>query len=181
MNRLLLILLILFTFSCQTKKSENERIATNDNADSLTAKDEKEEFNYENLFKLENFVTNHNPESSELTVLNEDCVIFTIPDSTQIAEMKGNTEEEEEGFYVAADDNNYYQYEASRFLDSLNVKCVYPKTRYLKFIMKDDSIIFDTKSKYSGGWMTILFKTDRKPKIVSSVGFEDYYNEFIKE
>ena len=95
--------------------------------------------------------------------------------------MKGETEEEQENFYIAADDNNYYQDEASKFLDSLKIKKIYPKTRYLKFTKNNENIIFDTKAKYSRGWMVILYLNNKKPKIVDFVSIEYSYNKYIKE
>ena len=43
------------------------------------------------------------------------------------------------------------------------------------------SELFDTKSKYTNGWMVILFLGDRKPKIVDFVSIEDSYNDYLKE
>jgi hypothetical protein len=136
---------------------------------------------FEASFILENFIPLSIPEENEITIINEDCGIFTIPDSVQISKMKGKTKEDEEGFCVGADDNNFYQYEARKFLDSVNVKAVFPTTRYLKFKNKSGSILFDTKSKYTNGWMVILFLGGRKPKIVDFVSIEDSYNDYLKE
>ncbi len=98
-------------------------------------------------------------------MISENCCIFIDPDSSQIAEMKGKSKEDEENFYTVADDFNYYSYEASKFLDSIHLKRIYPQTRYLKFIMTNDSILIDTKSKISRGWITILFNTNKKPRL----------------
>jgi hypothetical protein len=181
MTRLLLIIITVLLISCQSKRSENTKNELVIQSSSSLPKMSDEEFNYEDQFKIENFISNDNPIGEELTEINDNCVVFIVPDSIQIAEMKGKTIEDLESFYTIADDNSYYQNEAFKLLDSLHVRTFHPKARYLKFVMIEESILIDTKSKYSGGWMTILFNTKKKPKIVSAVGFETYYSEFVKE
>jgi len=179
MKELILISLTLLFFSCQSKKSTpiniNEEIT-----DSVIVSVEPEDL-YEESFKIENYITKDAPTDDEITLINENCCIFIDPDSAQIAEMKGKSKEDEENFYIVADDYNFYSYEASKFLDSIHLKRIYPQTRYLKFLMTDDSILFDTKSKISRGWITILFNTNKKPKIVSPVNLDLLYDDFIRE
>ena len=181
MNRLFLILMSLVLISCQTKNRDNRNTGRSMQKDSEIADHKQEELSYNDLFKLENFISKESPQAEELTIIHEDCAVFTIPDSTQIAEMKGKTKEDEEKFYVAADDHNFYQYEALKLLDSLHVKTIFTKTRYLKFVMNDESILLDTKSTHAGLGLTILFRTGKRPEIVSVVDFEEAYNKFIRE
>jgi hypothetical protein len=184
MKELTIIFLILLVFACQSKKSApgNTTEAVTDseivNIDiiSIEPKDL-----YEESFRIENYLTTDTPEDEEITLITEDCCVFISPDSTQIVTLKGNTIEDQENFYTIADDNNYYDYEASKFLDSIKLKRIYPKTRYLKFVMSDGSLLVDTRSKISRGWITILFDVDKKPKIINPVDIEMIYNDFIKE
>ena len=182
MERSALVLMTFFLISCQTKKSDISNMCKSLNKGTIVAEVTKDTVDdYRASFILENFIVRCKPDENEITVINEDCGVFMIPDSIQISKMKGKTKEEVEGFYIAADDNIFYQYEASRFLDSLRIKTIYPKSKYLKFINKKGSILFDTKSKYSDGWMVILFVNDRMPKIVDFVSFEESYNEYTKD
>jgi hypothetical protein len=180
MNKIIPFLLIAVLLSCKTKNSDkNSEKLSNEN---VQIEKEKENIDtYAESFNLENFIVETNVSESEITIINEDCGIILSPDSAQIDAMKGETEEEQQNFYVAADDNNFYQYETSKFLDSLNIKKIYPKTRYLKFSKNNENLLFDTKAKYSDGWMVILYLNNKKPKIVDFVSFEDSYNQYIDE
>lgn len=178
MNKIIPFLLIAVLLSCKTKNSDkNSEKLNNENVQI-----EKENIDsYAESLKLENFIVETNVSESEITIINEDCGIILSPDSEQIDAMKGETEEEQQNFYIAADDNNFYQYETSKFLDSLNIKKIYPKTRYLKFSKNNENLMFDTKAKYSDGWMVILYLNNKKPKIVDFVSFEYSYNQYIEE
>jgi hypothetical protein len=181
MNRLLLITITVLLISCQSKRTETSEKEHDIQNGSEISKKSAKDFNYEDMFIIENFISNKNPKVEDITVIDENGVVFIFPDSVQIAQMKGKTNEDLESFYTVADDNSFYQNEALKLLDSLHVRTIHPKSRYLKFVMNEESILIDTKSKYSGGWMTILFNTNKKPKIVSAVGFESFYSEFVKE
>ena len=178
MNRFTFVLMTCFMISCQTRNPDKSNL----NKDSIIKHAAVDSgFDYKASFILENFISFSKPKENEITIINEDCGIFTVPDSIQISKMKGKTKEEEEGFYVGANDNDFYQSEAKKFLDSLNIKTIYPTTRYLKFKTKGGPILFDSKSKYTNGWMVVLFLGDRKPKIVDFGSIEDSYNDYLKE
>ena len=182
MNRLTFVLLTCFIISCQIKNSDKSNLNKRLDKDSIANFNAVDSiFDYKASFILENFISFSKPKENEITIINEDCGIFTVPDSIQISKMKGKTKEEEEGFYVGANDNDFYQSESKKFLDSLKIKTIYPTTRYLKFKTKGGSILFDTKSKYTNGWMVVLFLGDRKPKIVDFGSIEDSYNDYLKE
>jgi len=186
MTRILLILIIFIAISCQTKKP-NDSSFSNEykiKQDSIREKDslmdERVKF-LEESEKFENYISNEKPNENEITVINEDCGISISPDSAQIAEFKGTTPEEEESFYIAADDNIYYQVNAWHFLDSMKIKVIHPKTRFLKFEMKNDTILFDTKSKYSRGWMLLLFAKNKRPEIIDFVMIDTAYHKYMNE
>ena len=181
MNKIIPFLLVFVLLSsCKTKSSDQNSEIQSAQHES-TVKQGANFNSYEESFKLENFIVEGNIIENEITTINENCGIIINPDSLQIEAMKGETEEEQENFYIAADDNNYYQDEASKFLDSLKIKKIYPKTRYLKFTKNNENIFFDTKAKYSRGWMVILYLNNKKPKIVDFVSIEYSYNKYIKE
>jgi len=186
MKRLLLILMISLAFSCQTKRPNDSNISSDSKRkeDSIRKKDslltERIKF-IEESEKFDNYISSEKPKEEEITVINEDCGISISPDSLQIVELKGTTPEEQEAFYVVADDNSYYQVNAWNFLDSMKLKTIHPKTRYLKFEMKDDTILFDTKAKYSRGWMMLLFAKGRKPDIVDFVMIDSSYHKYMKK
>jgi hypothetical protein len=180
MKGFILIICTLLFFSCQDKKNNPRNNNNETSLDSVKISVDNKDL-YEASFNIGNYITKVAPTDDEITFINENCCIFIDPDSAQIAEMKGKSKEDEENFYTVADDFNFYSYEASKFLDSIHLKRIYPHTRYLNFIMSDDSILIDTKSKISRGWITILFNTNKKPKIVSPVNLDLLYNDFIKE
>ena len=162
MNKIIIFGIMCLFASCQQKK---EHIVIN---------------NSEKNAQIEKSTTYISPNKNEITIIDQDCAVFVSPDSTQIAKLKGKTEKEEEEFYVAAEDNNYYQYMASQFLDSIKIKTIYLKTRYVKFINKNKPIFFDTKSKDSNSWMVILSIGTKNPQSIDFVSFEDAYKEYIK-
>ena len=180
MKELILLIICSFLFfSCQEKarKTSNNNGTLSDSV--IVSVDNKDP--YAESFNIENYLTKETPRDDETTLISENCCIFIHPDSAQIAKMKGTNKKDEDNFYTVADDINFYNSEASKFLDSMHLKRIYPDTRYLKFVMTDGSILIDTKSKISRGWITILFNTNKRPKIVSPVNLVLQYNDFIKE
>lgn len=182
MNKLLFILAIYLLISYKNNKPTQSNAHGKDSLNALPSKVvEDTTFSYDAQFIIENFLVSGLLGEKDITIINEDCGIFMIPDSIQISKMKGKTPEDMENFYIAADDNSYYQYEARKFLDSLKIKAIYPKTRYLKFIINNNTLFFDSKSKYTDGWIVVLFIGNRKPKIVDFVSFKESYNKYINE
>lgn len=47
--------------------------------------------------------------------------------------------------------------------------------------MRNDAILFNTKSKYSRGWMLLLFTKNKEPEIVDFVVIDSAYHKYIKE
>ena len=181
MRTLLFFILISSISACNLKNSQQQSHQINKSDSDLDKSNETTQFDFEKAKNIKYYLSSTKPDSSDLTMINENCCVFIYPDSSQIAAMKGKTKEDEENFYTVADDYNYYFSEAFKFLDSIQVKQLFPKTRFLKFILSDREILFDTKSKYSSGWLTILFDTSKEPKIVSTVSFQQKYNDFLKE
>lgn len=119
--------------------------------------------------------------ADDVTLISDKAGIFIGPDSIQIEQMKSELGEED--FYTVADDNNYYESEARDFLEQKNIKVVYPKTQYLKFkTATGKEYTFDTKSKASRGWLTVLFNPKKESPIIVSLAdidleFESYFTD----
>ena len=47
--------------------------------------------------------------------------------------------------------------------------------------MKNDTILFDTKSKYSRGWMLLLFAKNKRPEIIDFVMIDTAYYKYMNE
>jgi len=119
---------------------------------------------WEMSFVLKNFLVN-NPDPKNTEIVDSDAAIFVYPDSAQIEYMK---KEDGDDFYIGADDWEFYAAKAREAFDSLKVKVVVPQMRYVKFVSKLRSVYFDTRAKASLGWITILFRTDSLPRIISA-------------
>lgn len=130
-------------------------------ADSIA--DDKSEREYEATYVLANYLVNNAP-ANDVQVVDSDAAVFVFPDSTQLAGMKKETGDD---FSTIADDASYYFSEDMQLFDSLKVKVVEPGKRYIKFVSKVKTVCFDTRAKASGGWITILFRTDSLPRIVN--------------
>jgi hypothetical protein len=175
-----ILILALILFSCQTKRNDKSLNQGNQISKSTVIKP-TDTIHYDAHLVLDNFLTDVNPAEKEITIINENCGVFVSPDSIQIARMKGKTDEEKENFYIAADDNSFYQYKTHNYLDSMHVKCLFPKTRYLKFLSEERTLIFDTKSNFSSGWMVILFSPDKLPRIIDFVSYKESYTNFFNK
>jgi len=169
----------MLALACQSHKSTDPKVVLDKFIEKAT-QPETDEYDYEKAHKLENFLTTSEPDLRSITIISEPCVVFVFPDSVQIAKMKGSSPAEEEDFYIAADDNSYYDYLASEFLDSLNVKTIHLKTRFLKCEMDDESLLLDSRSEASNGWFVVLFEPTRKPRLIDAIEIRKAYKEYYK-
>ncbi|RKD85070.1 hypothetical protein [Mangrovibacterium diazotrophicum] len=181
MKQLLLPLaaLAMIALACQSHQSTDPKVVLDKIIEKAT-QPEEEESDYEKAHKLENFLSTAEPEQKDVRTISEPCAVFVFPDSVQIAKMKGNSTEQEEDFYIAADDNNYYDYLASEFLDSLQVKTIHLKTRYLKCELENETLLLDSRSEASNGWFVVLFEPTQKPRLIDAIEIRKAYKEYYK-
>lgn len=117
--------------------------------------------------------------SNEL-IVNENCVIFMWPDSTELAEMQAKYDEET--YLEIAADISWYPGIASEVLDSFNIKYQNCDKEYLILVSsKNDQI--KLKRKELDGDM-VLFHVDKEPIISSAIDFDreqmiEYYKLLV--
>lgn len=134
---------------------------------------------YENYFNIESYLTRQSFESLKPEIIDIDCAILIYPTPEQLNEMK--KESDEQDFYAAADDNNWYQVQAIEMIDSAGVKKTIVSGRFLRLIGKQKTWDLDVRKKYLPSWNLIFFKTDKEPKVVSTVDLtfdevREYFN-----
>jgi hypothetical protein len=137
-------------------------------------------FDYESYFKLESYLTKDNIENIKLEIIDFDCAILIYPTVEQIDEMK--KEYGEEDFYTVADDNSWYQGQAIGIIDSVGVKKTTARGQFLRLQGKQATWDLDIRKKNLPTWNLIFFKTDKEPKIVSTVDLtvdevKEYFNK----
>ncbi len=152
------------------KKDSARATMTNAKLDSAkkaeskdSIKSAQEEKAYEESFVLKNYIVKNAP-AKDLQKVDSDAVIIVYPDSMQVEQMK---KEDGDDFYTVADDAQYYQSQTMQMCDSVKIKYLIPQKRYIRFESKTKTIYFDTRAKAPQGWITLLFRTDSLPRIVS--------------
>lgn len=167
--------LALVTASCSETSSMKDKSSEGlTNKEELTYSDESESSDSGAFASpdFRKFLVSFAP-ADDVTIISDKVGIFIGPDSIQIERMISEIGEED--FYTIADDNNYYESEARDFLEKKNIKVVYPKTQYLKFkTATGKEYTFDTKSKASRGWLTILFNPQKESPIIVSLAAIDF-------
>jgi hypothetical protein len=129
----------------------------------ISGKDSKAgSIDLESQYKLENYLTGDQTDTSKIQVINYDCGVFIYPTHQQIEEMK--KEQGEDNFYVLADDSNFYQAQAIQILDSIGIKTVGTERQFLKFVGTESSWTLDIRKKNVPAWNLILFKKDKAPQ-----------------
>lgn len=175
-NSLLWIVIILL--SCCKYSSEKSESQTDSLNNVVMDKYDSIDIAMQQSLNIKNYLVDNKEVNSDYLFITKNCGVFIVPDSIEISKMK--KEYGDESFYIAADDNSYYDFEASQYLDSMRYKCIYPKTRYLKFKVNSDTICIDTKSKYRDGWLSILYKENKVPKFYYSVNIHEAFKEYNK-
>jgi hypothetical protein len=124
-------------------------------------------FDYDSYFKLESYLTKNKIENEKFETIDFDCAILVYPTIEQIEEMK--KEEGEEDFYIAADDINWYQGQAIDMIDSVGITNTAATGQFIRLKGKQETWDLDIRKKNLPAWNVIFFKTDKEPKIVSTV------------
>ena len=125
------------------------------------------EFDYDAQFKLDNYLTTDSFDEKTNDLIDFDCAILIYPTSEQIDEMKRN--EGEEDFYIGADDSNWYQAMAIEKIDSVGIKTITARGRYLRLRGKNKTWDLDIRKKNLPAWNLIFFNPTKEPKIISTV------------
>lgn len=137
-------------------------------------------YDYDSYFKLESYLTKDKVDNKKFETIDFDCAILIYPTVEQIDEMK--KEYGEEDFYIAADDNNWYQGQAIGIIDSVGVKMTTVNGQFLRLKGIQTTWDLDIRKKNLPTWNIIFFKTDKEPKIISTVDLtadevQDYFNK----
>lgn len=179
----LVFILSIALWSCSKTGGDKSVIDRSDSATTTTV-DRKPEisivdsasFDYGSYFRLDSYLAQNEIENKQFEIIDSDCAILIYPTSEQIDEMK--KEEGEEDFYIAADDSNWYQAQAIDMLDSVGIRKTTAEGRFLSLKGKETTWNLDIRKKHLPAWNLIFFKTDKEPKIVSTV---DLTVEEVKE
>lgn len=173
-------------WSCSTTNNKNSLGVTVDTAaptsieiNSKITKPDTVSFDYESFFNLQSYFTEEKIEDKNFEIIDFDCAILIYPTNAQIDKMKKEFGEEE--FYTIADDNNWYQGQAIELIDSVGIKKIMLKGQFLKLIGRQMNWDLDLRKKNLPSWNLIFFKTDKEPKIVSTMDMtveevHDYFN-----
>jgi len=151
MKLLLIILSLLIIISC-TDSSENA--ITNQKNDSIIKKEIPQSGKKAN--------------SSNEAIVNENCVIFLWPDSTEIEKMKAENSEEDYNEIVA--DLTWYPGVAAEVLDSFKIKNISCDEEYI-ILRNSKNEETKLKRKEIEGDM-ILFRIDKDPIFSSAIEFD---------
>jgi hypothetical protein len=121
---------------------------------------------------LDNYLVYVHIDTNDLQQIDETVALLVYPSDEQIEEMK--KEYGEDDFYTVADDANYYQGTAIGMIDSLGVKTVTAKNKFILFQGKNkkSNWTLDIRGKNAPPWNVIFFKMDKKPEIVSTVDLD---------
>lgn len=183
----LVFILSIGLWSC-SKTSDNKSLSVTTDSVTTTTMDANSEimtvdttsFNYDSYFKLESYLSKDNIKNSKFEIIDFDCAILIYPTVEQIDEMK--KEEGEEDFYIGADDSNWYQAQAIYMIDSVGIKKTTARGQFLRLKGKQETWELNIRKKNLPTWNLIFFKTDKEPKIISTVDLtvdevKKYFNE----
>lgn len=105
--------------------------------------------------------------SSNETIINENCVVFLWPDSTEIDKLKAENSEEDYNEIVA--DLTWYPGIAAEVLDSFKIKNISCDEEYI-ILRNSKNKETKLKRKEIKGDM-ILFRIDKEPIFSSAIEF----------
>ncbi len=137
--------------------------------DSLVVDSTEGEYNYEDQFKLDNYLVYVNIDNNDLQEISESVALLVYPTDVQIEEMK--KEYGEEDFYTVADDASYYQGTAIGMIDSLGVNKMTAKKRFIRFKRQSEKSTWtlDIRKAGTAEWNIIFFHKDKDPEIISAI------------
>lgn len=121
------------------------------------------EFDYSMLYALESYLAPDNISESDIQTIDTTCAIVVYPTPEQFEQLEKETGED---FETIVDDSNFYQSEAVGKLDSLGVKTVMAKSRYIR--ISGHLLTLDVRKKNLPAWNLILYNVRKQPIIVSS-------------
>jgi hypothetical protein len=111
-------------------------------------------------------------------VVQENCVVFLMPDSQILSKMR--KEKPEDAYNEMISDIQWYQDIASETLDTLKIKCEFEHDCELKFLQKNGKDCIIRTSNIKGDM--ILFRNDSTPKISYAIQFDkDSILSFFKK
>jgi hypothetical protein len=119
------------------------------------------------LYILENYLTSHVADTSELEIVDYDCAVVVDPTEEQIRTMRA--EYGEEDFYIVADDNSWYKGNAIELLDSLKIHSITADKPFISFHGQQGQWTLNLRKPGALPWNLIFFHTQKKPEIVSTV------------
>jgi hypothetical protein len=120
---------------------------------------------YKTLYDLQSYLTD--ADSANTETIDFDCAILIFPTEEQIERMKKDYNEED--FYVVADDNNWYQAKAIDIIDSLGIKTITAKERYVKLKGENKNWTLDIRKDHLPCWNLVFFKRTKAPQIIPTV------------
>lgn len=115
------------------------------------------------LYALESYLAPDNISESDIQTIDTTCAIVVYPTPEQFEQLEKETGED---FETIVDDGNFYQSEAVGKLDSLGVKTVMAKSRYIR--ISGHLLTLDVRKKNLPAWNLILYNVRKQPIIVSS-------------
>ena len=117
------------------------------------------------MYDLQSYLTD--VDSPNMEMIDFDCAILIFPTEEQIEGMKKDYKEED--FYIVADDNNWYQAKAIEIMDSLSVRQITAKERYIKLKGENKTWTLDIRRDNLPSWNLVFFKRTKEPQIISVV------------
>lgn len=182
MKKLAFFTCIIFV-SCQNQQpsesgAPKDSVKNETAIDSINTAEPEPETVFDSIFVTDNYLVANTSVKKDFLFIPESCGIFISIDSIQDALII-----KESGQEVADEilsDNNFYTYSAMQFLEKMNIECIFPRARYLKFKVNGDTLCFDTKSRFNTEGITILYKKNTLPKLYGSSDVEQAYNSYFR-
>ncbi len=118
-------------------------------------------------------------DTSQLRIVNEECAISIIPDTTWINKQQ---KEMGENWNEVLSDNEYYEYLAEDTLKKLDIPTFFAprEKRFIKFIKSDKSSFIIDLTKMEDAWGLILFNGEDNPVLWESTDIENEIKEIYK-
>jgi hypothetical protein len=120
-------------------------------------------FDYSMMYALESYLAPDHVAASDIQMIDTTCAVIIYPSPGQFEQMEQDMGED---FETMVDDGNFYQSAAVGMLDSLGVKTVMAKSRYIG--ISGHSLTLDMRKKHLPAWNLILYNVHKQPIIVSS-------------
>lgn len=111
---------------------------------------------------LKTYLTQLKVDNSLIQTIDSSCAVVIEPDEQQLADLR---KKGEEIYSVTADDGSYYMGKALEILESLHIRIVGAKKRFLR-LKGGKEWLLDIRKKNLSYWNVILFAPDREPKII---------------